>query len=94
MNNHLISHHLAKKCKCNVCDNMFETRDDMHNHIKSKHGYRTKIEYLSKNYNDLLLSLNNQNIKLHESIYNLKQKEAQSRGGCLYKGYVYQSFKI
>ena len=49
LNNHLISHHVAKKCKCSVCDKRFWTTDDMQNHIKSRDGYTTKKEDLSKN---------------------------------------------
>ena len=40
MNNHLISHHVAKECNCIVCDNRFRTTDDMQNHFKFRHGYR------------------------------------------------------
>ena len=86
LKNHILSSHVEKEYECDTCTKRFRTIDALQNHEKSKHGQKYEMKILVKKHDELVLTLNRQKTKLHESIYQLKQTEVITKARCSCRG--------
>ena len=86
MKHHLLTNHSQDNFKCDLCEKDLETLDNLKEHITFEHRINTRKENLWRRLDDLMTKTTKQKVKLHESIYKLKQRELQVRSTCFCKG--------
>ena len=82
--------HLPQKSfnfKCNVCDMNFDTKENLKAHTKNEHRSKRYMEDILRKENQILAQVSAQKIKLHKSLFKLKQKEEMQRLNCSCRGF-------
>ena len=89
---HNVAKHLGSLCQCDVCDQCFNTKDDLETHIVKRNHNNEKVNELQKKnelqkrLNELNSKVGNQKMKIYDDILLLKQREEKENRKCKCKG--------
>lgn len=86
MTNHILSNHLVREFKCNMCELSFSSEDDVKSHVKKQHSNKKQSNKLHKEYDHLISKLNRQKLKIYDDLLKLKEREEKENKKCNCKG--------